>query len=268
LTLQPGSTFTLADMTGLQVSELAARAGVAPSTVRFYERAGLLPGARRAPNGYRLFDQSAVDDLALIGRAKSTGMSLEEVADVVATWHDGSCRALQTRLREHLTAELGRVSSQIADLAAFRQKLETALDRLAARGAHAEARDPGLDRCGPGCGCGAVLGADAARGDAVATSGDPVATSGALTCSLDEGGLADRLDQWRALAATAGSAKRDGDTVRITLESGMLPAVAALVAAEADCCPQSRFTLHVTAGQAFLTAEIPGIGAELDAHHP
>jgi DNA-binding transcriptional MerR regulator len=70
---------------------------VAPSTVRFYERAGLLPEARRAPNGYRLFDKSAVDDLALIGQAKSTGMSLEGVADVVATWHDGSCRALQTR---------------------------------------------------------------------------------------------------------------------------------------------------------------------------
>jgi DNA-binding transcriptional MerR regulator len=234
---------------------------VAPSTVRFYERAGLLPEARRAPNGYRLFDKAAVDDLALIGRAKSTGMSLEEVADVVATWHDGSCRALQTRLREHLTAELGRVSAQIADLAAFRRKLEAALDRLMARGADPEARDPGLDRCGPGCGCGAVLGADAAPNDAVATNG-------ALTCSLDEGGLADRLDQWRALAATAGSAERDGDTVRLTLESGMLSAVAALVAAEAGCCPQSRFTLQVSAGQTFLTADIPGIGAKLDAHHP
>src|ERR1700747_2594242 len=70
LTLQPGSMFTLADMTGLRVSELAARAGVPPSTVRFYERAGLLPAARRAANGYRLFDDSAVDDLALIGRVK------------------------------------------------------------------------------------------------------------------------------------------------------------------------------------------------------
>jgi hypothetical protein len=47
----------------------------------------------------------------------------------------------------------------------------------------------------------------------------------------------------------------------------MLPAVAALVAAEADCCPQARFTLEVTAGQAFLIAEVPGIGAELDVQH-
>jgi DNA-binding transcriptional MerR regulator len=265
LTLQPGSTFTLADMTGLRVSELAARAGVAPSTVRFYERAGLLPEARRAPNGYRLFDRSAVDDLSLIGRAKSTGMSLEEVADVVATWHDGSCRTLQTRLREHLTAELGRVSEQITDLAAFRRKLEAALDRLVARDADAEARDPGLDRCGPGCGCGVVLGADESPGGEITPRGERASLP---ACSLGEGGLADRLDQWRALAATAGSAERDGDTVRLTLQPGMLPAVAALVAAEADCCPQSRFTLQVSAGQAFLTAEIPGIGAEPDAQHP
>ena len=100
--------------------------------------------------------------------------------------------------------------------------------------------------------------------DADTAPNDAVARNGALTCSLDEGGLADRLDQWRELAATAGSAERDVDTVRLTLESSMLPAVAALVAAEAGCCPQSRFTLQVTAGQVFLTAEIPGIGAELD----
>jgi AcrR family transcriptional regulator len=42
LTLKLGFRFTLAAVDGLRVSELAERAGVAPSTVRFYERAGLL----------------------------------------------------------------------------------------------------------------------------------------------------------------------------------------------------------------------------------
>lgn len=131
-------------MAGLRVSELAARAGVPPSTVRFYERAGLLPTARRAANGYRLFDESTVDDLALIGRAKNAGMSLEDAAAVVAAWHGGSCPALKGRLEAHLSAELGRVSDQIADLAAFRRKLEGALDRLAPRGAGTG--DEGPDR--------------------------------------------------------------------------------------------------------------------------
>jgi hypothetical protein len=49
LTLKLGCRFTLGAVDGLRVSELAERAGIAPSTVRFYERAGLLSPARRAP---------------------------------------------------------------------------------------------------------------------------------------------------------------------------------------------------------------------------
>jgi hypothetical protein len=65
LTLKLGSRFTLGAVDGLRVSELAERAGLAPSTVRFYERAGLLSPARRAANGYRVFDESALEELGV-----------------------------------------------------------------------------------------------------------------------------------------------------------------------------------------------------------
>lgn len=78
-------------------------------------------------------------------------------------------------------------------------------------------------------------------------------------CSLDEAALADRLNQWRALAATATAAERDGDTFRLTLGVAALPVIAELIAAESDCCPTSRFALEVAAGQVHLTAEIPGL---------
>lgn len=263
MTLQPGSTFTIADMPGLRVSELAARAGVPPSTVRFYERAGLLRSARRAVNGYRLFDESAVADLALIGRAKDAGMSLDDAAEVAGAWRDGSCRALAGRLRAHLTAELSRTGERAADLAARRRKLEAMLGRLPAgeRARDAGAAEPEAvaDRCGPGCGCEGVLGAGApAAGEAGAAPG--CSLDG---CSLDEAGLTDRLGQWRALASAAQSTERDGDTVRLTLAPAAIPSAAALMAAEASCCPQGRFTLEVTAGRASLTAEIPGIADAL-----
>ena len=35
---------------------------------------------RQAANGYRVFDESAVDELAFISRAKGIGMSLEDIA--------------------------------------------------------------------------------------------------------------------------------------------------------------------------------------------
>lgn len=38
----------------MRIGELACRAGVAASTIRFYESSGLLPAATRGTNGYRV----------------------------------------------------------------------------------------------------------------------------------------------------------------------------------------------------------------------
>jgi len=133
-------------MEGLRVAELAERAGIAPSTVRFYERAGLLSPAQRAHNGYRMFGASALDELAFISRAKSIGMSLDDIAGLVAAWPTGECRSLQARMRDFLARRISQVREQQAELAAFERQLRAVLDRLASR-------DPGPGRCGHGCGC-------------------------------------------------------------------------------------------------------------------
>ena len=133
-------------MEGLRVAELADRAGIAPSTVRFYERAGLLSPAQRAHNGYRIFDESALDELAFINRAKSIGMSLDDIAGLVAAWPTGECRSLQARMRDFLIRRISQVREQQAELAAFERQLQAVLDRLASR-------YPGPERCGHGCGC-------------------------------------------------------------------------------------------------------------------
>lgn len=44
----------------MNVSEVARRAGIAPTAVRFYERRGVLPAAARRDNGYREYTD---DDL-------------------------------------------------------------------------------------------------------------------------------------------------------------------------------------------------------------
>ena len=50
----------------MNVSELAGRAGVAPSAVRWYEAAGVLPRAARRPNGYRDYDDDDLTRLRLV----------------------------------------------------------------------------------------------------------------------------------------------------------------------------------------------------------
>lgn len=243
--------FTLGGMEGLRVSELAERAGVAPSTVRFYERAGLLSPPRRAANGYRVFHESALDELAFISRAKGIGMSLEDIAGLLVAWPAGECRSLQARLRAFLAGRIGQVHEQAAELRAFDGQLQTVLDRLSAR-------DPGPERCGKGCICETAL--DPALDEAAEGPGP-------RGCSLDRDELATRIGQWRALAAAATSAERTADAVLFVLPAGpeMIATVTALCAAETACCGQTRFLLDITAGQMTLTAEAPGTPGLLDA---
>ena len=237
-------------MDGLRVSELAERAGIAPSTVRFYERAGLLSPARRTASGYRVFDESALDELAFISRAKGIGMSLDDIANLVASWPVGECRSLQARLRAYLTGRIGQVRQQAAEMDLFERQLQAVLDRLSAR-------DPGPEHCGRVCICEADL---------------DLAPAGPASwgCSLDSDALAAGTGQWRALAAAATSMERGSGTAWLMLPAGpeMIAAVAALCAAETACCPHARFVLEVTAGQVTVTVEAPSATGLLDTLFP
>ena len=233
--------FTLDGVNGLRVAELAARAGVAPSAVRFYERAGLLSPARRAANGYRVFDESALEELAFIQRAKGIGMSLENIAELVAVWPTGSCQSLQARMRMHLAGQISAVRLQRAELDTFERQLQTVLDRLSAR-------DPGPEQCGRGCGCETDLELGPDR-----TAPDPEPWG----CSLGPGALASRIGEWKEVVAAAASVEDTGGSVRLALpaDPDMIATVAMLCLAETVCCPQARFQLEVNARHVVLTIE-------------
>jgi MerR family transcriptional regulator, copper efflux regulator len=242
--------FTLGAVNGLRVAELAERTGVAPSTVRFYERAGLLSPARRGPNGYRQFDESAVDELLFVQRAKGIGMSLEDIADLVAAWPTGKCQSLQARLRAYLASQISEVGKQRAELTAFEHQLQTVLSRLSSH-------DPGPEQCGRGCYCETDL--------------DPApdeAASGPWTegCSLNSDDLADRISQWKRVAAAATSVEHTGDTARLLLSASpeLIAAVATLSVAETACCVQTRFLMEITATQVILIVQAPGSAGLLE----
>ena len=226
------------------------------STVRFYERSGLLSPARRGRNGYRVFDESALDELVFVQRAKGIGMSLEDIADLVAAWPTGKCQSLQARLRAYLAGRIGEVHQQQAELGAFERQLQTVLGRLAAH-------DPGPEQCGRGCYC---------EADFDLSAQDAAPDGGLAGCSLDSDALADRISQWQQPAATATSVEQTSAAVRLVLPPGMIASVAALCAAETACCPQTRFLLEVTASQLILAIEAQGNAGLLEillpAHAP
>ena len=68
----------------LRIGEVAARAGLNPRTLRFYEATGLLPSPSRGENGYRLYPPETVDLLGFIKSAQGLGLTLGEIKEIIA----------------------------------------------------------------------------------------------------------------------------------------------------------------------------------------
>lgn len=65
-------------MSELSIGEVAERAGVRPSTLRFYEQAGVLPAPHRV-NGQRRYSVDLVDAIQVARFAQSVGFTLAEI---------------------------------------------------------------------------------------------------------------------------------------------------------------------------------------------
>lgn len=66
-------------MAGLSIGQLAAKAEINASTLRYYESVGLLPPPERK-NGQRRYDEDLLDRINFIKVAQQTGFSIQEIA--------------------------------------------------------------------------------------------------------------------------------------------------------------------------------------------
>jgi len=114
----------------IYVAEAARRAGVNPSTVRYYERRGLLPRAARTMAGYRVLDGEAVERLRFIRRAQALGLRLAEIREILRLRDHG--KAPCKRVRELATSRLRAIDEKIAELRQFRRSLARLLDSASA----------------------------------------------------------------------------------------------------------------------------------------
>lgn len=69
-------------MKPLSIGEVAERAGIAASAIRFYESEGLLPHAERR-NGRRVYDSGILEQLTIIHLAKGAGFTVSEIKRLV-----------------------------------------------------------------------------------------------------------------------------------------------------------------------------------------
>ena len=113
---------------GLQVAELAAAAGVTADTIRYYEKAGLLPPPARTPAGYRAYNEAAVDRLQFIQGAQRLGLRLRDIKDLLAIRDTGVCPCEPAE--ELLQRRLSELDAEFTRLTALRRQMVAMLDAL------------------------------------------------------------------------------------------------------------------------------------------
>jgi MerR family mercuric resistance operon transcriptional regulator len=103
----------------LTVSRLAARAGVRPDTIRYYERTGLLPEPQRTDGDHRRYGPGDVDRLLFIRGAQRLGLRLAEIRELLQVRDTGTCPCgpAEVLLHEHV-AEIDREMKRLAGLRA------------------------------------------------------------------------------------------------------------------------------------------------------
>lgn len=124
----------------MRIGELADSLGLNPKTIRYYESIGLLPEPDRTPSGYREYGQDDADRLVFIKTAQRLGLSLDEIAEVIA---------FRDRSERPCGHVLGLLRRQVGDLDRRIEEMCRLRDEL--RRLEAEARrlgEPDGDYCG------------------------------------------------------------------------------------------------------------------------
>ena len=88
----------------MRIGDVAAKAGVRTSRIRYYEDIGLLPSPDRV-SGQRRYDESVLRRLSVIDVAQRAGFSLEEIRQLVDHGNDPMSERLR-ELAEHRLPEI------------------------------------------------------------------------------------------------------------------------------------------------------------------
>lgn len=108
----------------LSIGELAERAGLPPSTLRYYERIGLLPEPERA-SGRRRYDESILVRLRLLRLATRAGFTLTEVGELLEL--ASAPPSAGARWRELAERKLAELDERIARAQDGKRLLQRAL---------------------------------------------------------------------------------------------------------------------------------------------
>lgn len=116
---------TVQSVTGtypLTIQEVSRRSGLSESTLRYYEKIGLITGVDRDDSsGHRRYDEATVEAIEALACLRETGMSVQDMRAYLrhlsaGTGKAGEMRDLFTRNAERAAADLERMRARLTYL--------------------------------------------------------------------------------------------------------------------------------------------------------
>lgn len=109
----------------MRIGDLARQIGVRATTIRFYEREGLMLAPERSAAGYREYGPSDKVVLAFIMRARELDLTLDEIRKLPETRRRGDSPCAEARAA--LRARMQEVDERLRELEGTRARLAAAI---------------------------------------------------------------------------------------------------------------------------------------------
>ena len=104
------------------IGDAAAELGMPASTIRFYEKNGLIPNQQRSSDGRRLFDEDDLEWMRFVGRLKVSGMPIKEIREYIQLYIAGDSTIEE---RRHIVHERrAAIDKQLEELKLARDFIE------------------------------------------------------------------------------------------------------------------------------------------------
>lgn len=111
----------------MNIGKAAESSGVSTKMIRYYESRGLIRPAQRTASGYRSYSPEDIHTLRFIRRARDLGFLVDDIAGLLALWHD----------RDRASADVRRIAANhIAELDDKIGQLQAMRDTLGELVAH------------------------------------------------------------------------------------------------------------------------------------
>lgn len=110
----------------MKIGELAKLTGCSVQTIRYYEKENLLASKRRSEGNFRLYDQSAVEQLMFIKHCRSLDLALSEVRQLIELNQSPGthCDDVNKMIDNHIE----QVEQRMTELERLRQHLTSLRD--------------------------------------------------------------------------------------------------------------------------------------------